>query len=98
MFEHEHAGIGKVVNREKFAARLAGPPYGDGWCIGYFSLMHAANKRRRHMAMLRMIVVARPVQVSWHDRDEICAVLVAIGFDELDTGDLCQRIPLIGWL
>ena len=48
------------------------------------------------MAVLGMIIVARPVKIGRHDRDEIDTVLPAISLHELDTGDLGQRIPLIG--
>jgi hypothetical protein len=96
MFEDENARIREVINGEEFATRLAGSPYGDRCRTGRFRFVHAANKRRRHVAMLRMVVVAGPVEVGGHDRNEIGAVLSAVGFDQLDTGDFCQRVPLIG--
>jgi hypothetical protein len=48
--------------------------------------------------VLGMIVVARPVEVGWHYRDEICAVLLTKGLYQLDPGDLGHRVPLIGRL
>src|SRR5215471_20911172 len=48
--------------------------------------------------MLGMIVVARSIEIGWHDGDEIRTVLLTKRLYQLDTGDLGHRVPLIGRL
>ena len=50
------------------------------------------------MALNQVEIVARAVEVGRHDRDEVAAILPAIGLAELDAGDLGDRIPLVGGL
>jgi hypothetical protein len=45
--------------------------------------------------VLGTIIVAWPVQVGWHDGDEIRAVLTK-GFDQLDAGDFGYRVVRAG--
>src|ERR1700730_7767217 len=50
------------------------------------------------MTILGMVVIARPIQIGGQDGDEITVVLAAIGLAQFNTGNLCNSIPLIGWL
>jgi hypothetical protein len=50
------------------------------------------------VAVLGVIIVARPVEIGRHHRDEVDAVLAPIGLAQLDAGDLGDRVPLIGRL
>ena len=43
-------------------------------------------------------VVAGAVEVGRHRRDEVAAVLPAVGLAQLDAGDLGDRVPLVGRL
>ena len=45
-----------------------------------------------------MIIVAGPVEIGRHHRDEIGAVLLAVGLAQLDGGDLGDGVPLVGRL
>ena len=56
------------------------------------------HQRRHDMALHEVEIVARTVEVGRHDRDEVAAILPAIGLAELDAGDLGHRIPLVGRL
>ena len=38
--------------------------------------MKASDERGRHVTVQRMIVIVWPVQVCWHDRDEVIAKTV----------------------
>ena len=48
--------------------------------------------------MLQVEIVARPVEIGRHGRDEVAAVLAAIGLRQLDAGDLGDGVPLVGRL
>ena len=45
-----------------------------------------------------MIIVVAAVEIGRHHRDEVAAVLLAIGLAQLDGGDLGDGIPLVGRL
>ena len=53
--------------------------------------MEATNQRRQYMAVIRVVVVARPVEVSGHQADRIKAMLLAQGFAGFDASDLMAR-------
>ena len=50
------------------------------------------------MAVLGVIIVTGPIKIGRHHRDEVGAILPAIGFDELNAGDLGHRVPFVGRL
>jgi hypothetical protein len=43
-----------------------------------------------------VVIVAGTVKIGRHRRDEVDAVLAAIGLAELDAGDLGNGVPLVG--
>jgi len=98
MLHEKHAGIGEVVDGHELAARAAGAPDHDLGRAGELRLVKAADQRSRHVPVLGMIIVARPIEVRRHDRDEIRAMLAAIGLDQLEARDLGDRVPLVGRL
>lgn len=60
--------------------------------------MKTADKRRDHMAVLRMVVVAGAVQIGGHGADGVKAVLFAVGLTHLDAGYFGQGIGVVGGL
>ena len=60
--------------------------------------MEPANKRGRYVAVLRMVIVAGPVKVGRHHRDEVASVLAVVSLTQLDAGDFRDGIPLVGRL
>src|SRR6185312_16758910 len=61
-------------------------------------LMRFADQRRQYVAGGQIIVVPGPIQIGRHGRDKIPAVLMAVGLTKFETGDLGDRVPLIGRL
>ncbi len=47
------------------------------------------------MGVIGMKIVVRPVEVRRHDRDEIAAMLLAIGLTQLDARYFCQSVPFV---
>ena len=50
------------------------------------------------MAVLQVVVVARPIQVGGHHAGVARAVLRIKAFAQLDAGNLGQGVRLVGWL
>ena len=61
-------------------------------------LMRLAHQRRKDVARLQIEIVAGAVEIGRHRRDEVAAILPAIGLAQLDAGDLGDRVPLVGGL
>jgi hypothetical protein len=60
--------------------------------------MRLGDQGRQDVAGGEVEIVLRPVEVGRHGRDEVAAVLAAVGLGELDAGDLGDGVPLIGRL
>jgi len=60
--------------------------------------MKPPDQRRQNVAVLRVEVVARAVQVGWHDATVVSAVLPVVTLAQLDAGDLGDRVGLVGGL
>ena len=60
--------------------------------------MKFPDHRRQDVRALKIEIVARPVQIRRHRRDEIAAVLPAIRLAQLDAGDFGNRVRLVGRL
>ena len=106
MLQSEDAGLAKVVHVQEFTQRRAGAPARHRWGLGGRRLVEATDQGRQHMAVFGVVVVARPIQIGGQllrrrlrlQTDRIEAVLQAQRLAELDTGDLGDRIPLVGGL
>ena len=83
---------------EELAPHRAGAPDVDVRRVGALGLVRLDDQRRHDMALHQVEIVARPVEIGRHDRDEVAAILAAIGLAELDAGDLGDRVPLVGRL
>src|SRR5262245_52102277 len=80
VFHHEYTGIGCIVGSHEFAPRFAAAPHCDFGHLAYFGFVKASNEGSRNVTVQWMIVVVWAVQVRWHDRNKIIAMLLAIGF------------------
>ena len=60
--------------------------------------MKAADQRRGDVAVFRMVIVVGAVEIGRHHRNKVAAVLLAVGFAELDGGDLGEGVALVGRL
>ena len=95
MLHDEYAGIAKVVGSEKFAQRLSGSPDHDFLCIARLGRVKPPDQRGGNMAVLGMIIVARPVEIGRHHRDEVGAELPPVGLGKLDARDLRHGVPFV---
>ena len=89
---------GEVVDVQELALRRAGAPGRDLGLAGLLRLVEAADQGRQHVGVLRVVVVTRAVKVGRHRRDEITAVLVAVGTAHFNAGDLGDGIRPVGRL
>ena len=93
-----HAGRSHVIDIKEFATRRARAPDGDTGCAGKLGLVESPQHGRNHVAVLRVIVVPRAIQVGGHHAAVVGAVLAVVAFAKLDAGDLCNRIRFVGRL
>lgn len=98
MPHQEDARVSEIVNVQEFTARRARTPDLEALSLGALRLVRLADQSRQDVAGLQIEIVARPVEVGRHGRDEVTAMLPAIGLGELDPGDLSDGAPLIGRL
>lgn len=57
-----------------------------------------ADQCQHHVTGIEVEVIAGAVEIGRHGRDEVGAVLLAVGLAKLDAGDLGDRVPLVGRL
>lgn len=94
----EDTQIGQVVHVEKLAQRAAVTParhVGKPLNLGF---VEAADQRRKHVAVRRVVVVVRSVEVRRHHADIVRTVLAVQELAILQTRDLGQGISLVGLL
>ena len=75
MIHQKYARIRQVIHIQKLPERRSRSPAGHFLCTGYLCLMEAAYQRREHMAVGRMIIVVRAVQIRRHRRNVVSAIL-----------------------
>ena len=92
----EQAGVSQVVHVEELSSGVARAPHLDLGQAGLLSLVEPPHQGGQDMSVLQVEVVARPVQVGGHSRDEVVAVLTAVGLAQLDADDLGQGVALVG--
>ena len=97
-FHDEDAGVGEVVDGEEFAPRRAGAPDRNACGAVDLGLVETPHQSRRNVAVVRMIIVAGPIEIGRHHRDKIRAMLQPVRLAQFDAGDLGDRVPLIGRL
>ncbi len=92
----EHAEVGEVVDVEEFAEGRAVAPAGDARRPGELCLVEAADERRQHVGVLRMVVIVGPVQVGGHHGDVVRPVLAVQKFTVFEAGDFRQGVGFVG--
>jgi len=60
--------------------------------------MKAANQRSHYMAIERVVIITRSIEIGGHQTNRIEAMLPSQGLTELDPSNLRNRVPLIGGL
>ena len=97
-----HAGRRHVVNKQEFTAWRSRAPDGDLGCVAGLGFVKSADQRGNDVAVFRVVVVTRAVQVGGHDAAVVDAVagtvLAVVALAQLDTGNLGNRIGLVGGL
>src|SRR4051812_26880439 len=94
----EEAGVGEVVDVQQLAPGLARAPHRHLVLTRGAGLVEAAHQRRQHVGALEIEVVVRTIEIGRHGRDEVAAILPAVGLAELDARDLGDGVGLVGGL
>ena len=92
------AGRSQVVHVKEFAHGRSRSPTRHFCGAGHFGFVEASKEGRKHVAVFRVVVVARPVQVGGHGADEVASVLVAVGVAELQPSDFGDGVRFVGGL
>jgi hypothetical protein len=96
--QQEGEGVGQVLHVEELSARLPRTPDREGLCAGRLGFVRLVQQGRDHVTRGRIEVVAWPVEVRRHGRDEVAAVLTPVGLAQFQAGNLGNGVPLIGRL
>lgn len=97
---HMHAGGGHVVHIQKLAHGRAAAPDGHLGRARHLGFVEPADQRGDDVAVFRVVVVARAIEVGGHDAAVVHAVagakLAVVALAELDAGDLGHGVGLVG--
>ena len=93
-----HAGIRHVLAVEEFPSWRACAPHRHRGTVALLGLVELADQGRDDVAVLRVVVVARAIQVGGHHRQVAGAVLPVVAPAHLDAGDLGQGVGPVGGL
>ncbi|MDT4839327.1 hypothetical protein FQZ97_731150 [compost metagenome] len=97
---HVHAGGGHVVDKQELTHGRAAAPDGDLGRARQLGCVKPADQRWDDVAVFRVVVVARAIEVGGHDAAVVHAVagakLAVVAFAELDAGDLGHGVGLVG--
>jgi hypothetical protein len=96
VLENENAGVGEVLDVEKFAPGRSGSPYRHRKTFGLLGFMKAADEGRDDVTMIGVIIIAGAIEIGRHDRNVAAAILATVGLGQLQARDLGDRIPLVG--
>ena len=94
----EDTGSGHVVHIQKLAFWGAGSPDDHFGRARLLSLVKATNQCRDDVAVLRVVVVARAIEVGGHYAAVVAAMLAVVAFAQLDSGYFGNGIGLVGGL
>src|SRR3954452_5932735 len=92
------AAVSAIVNMKELAPRSTGAPDHHAGGARDFCLVRLADQRRQDMTRAKIEIVTGSVKIGRHCRNEVTAVLPAVGLRELDARDLGHGIPLVGRL
>src|SRR6476661_2523967 len=90
--------VGSVVAVKEFAAWRTRPPDEKLGIAVDRSLVRLAEKCRDDVTRAEVEVVTRAIQIGRHRRDEVATLLPTVSLAELQSSDLCDRVPLVGGL
>ena len=96
---HMHTGCGHIVHIQKLSAGGAIAPNFNAGCVGQLGLVKAPEERWDDVAIFRVVVIARAIQVGWHDASVVHAmtraVLTVVAFTQLDACNFGNGLGLI---
>ena len=106
VLQRKHAGLAQIIHMQEFPQRCAAAPTGHAGVATLGRFVETTDQRREHVAVGGVVVVARAIEIGGQllrrrlrlQADGIKTVLPAQRLTQLDTGDLGDRIPLIGGL
>ena len=94
---HEKDGrLGQVIHIQKFPAGPPGTPDFHRIRPPDFGLVEFPEQGRQHMRTGQAEIIPRPVEIGWHQRDGVEAVLSMVGLAQFKPGNLGDGIPLVG--
>ena len=96
MLQQENAGIGKIVDVEKFPTRTSASPADHLTVATQLRFVEPAKHARDYVAEVWMEVVVRTIKIGRHHADEVGAVLLPIGLAEFYARNLRDRVPFTG--
>ena len=89
------ARVGEVLDVQELPHRRPGSPDLDLRILRRPCIVELADQGRQHVARREVEVVAWPVQLGRHRRDEVAPVLAPIRLAQLDARDLGDGVPLV---
>ena len=96
MIHQKQAGVCQIIHIQEFTKGGACSPDNHLRLIFGLSLMETPNQSRKHMGMLRMVIIIGAVEIGGHHADIIRAILPVQVFTIFQPGNLGQGICLIG--
>src|SRR5207249_2653857 len=85
----------QIVHMQKFAARLPRSPNYHLAGSAHFSFVRLAQQRGQRVRSLQIEIITRAVEICWHNRDEIRAVLACESLTQFYARDLCNCICFV---
>jgi len=95
---HMDTGFSQVIDVQELAHGIARSPDNHLVQICSFCLVKPAHQRGDHVAVFSMKIVTFTIEVGWHQRPEVGAVLTVERLTQFDTGNLGNRTGFVGWL
>ena len=83
---------------QELAARGAGAPHVHAGPVVLHGFLKLAEQGGHHVRAFQVVVVVGTVEVGGHHRDEVAAVLVAVGLAHLHARDFGNGVGLVGVL
>src|SRR5262249_61628927 len=85
ILQNEHASISKIIDVEKLAPRCSCTPDDNSRRIINFCFVKPSDQRSDDMAVLRMVIVSRPIEVRSHHRYELTIVSASLCLAQLNA-------------
>ena len=98
LFMRKTQRVGEIVDVEELAEGGCRRPAGDGRRAAFLGLMETADRGRKHVGVLGVVVVVGAVEVGGHHGDEVGAVLAVEELAVFEARDLRKGVGLVGLL